>query len=242
MGRFIKTSIGALLAANVAMFVAFHILVAIFGDGVALWFGVTAPNPLPWFWTPLTYMFTQNSAWDLIFGMLWLYFFGKVFMEVGSERQLLTAYFAGGICGAVAYVAASACGVESGSLLFGSSAAALGVITCAACRAPKMRLVLMFFGAVEFRWIAAVAIGLSLMSFASGNIGGGVAHVGGVIGGIIAWRIIRKCSRFRFVMPRNVDSSSNKSLDDLLDKVKRSGYASLTVEERRELFEYSKKL
>lgn len=242
MGRFIKTAVGALIAGNVAMFVAFHVLVAICGEDAALWFGLSAPNPLPWVWTPLTYMFTQDSAWDLIFGMLWLYLFCRVFMEIGSERQLLSAYFAGGLGGAVAYIVAAVCGGVNGSLLLGSSAAALGVVTCAAFRAPKMRLVLMFFGAVEYRWIAAIAIGLSLLSFASGNIGGGFAHVGGAIGGIIAWIVIRRKSNFRFVKPANFRRSSEKSLDELLDKVKRSGYASLTADERRQLFEYSKKL
>lgn len=241
MDRFIKTSIGFLLLTNAAMFVVSHLVVALCGDSAALWFGITAPNPFPWIWTPLTYMFTQNSAWDLIFGMLWLYFFSRVFMEIGSDRQLLISYFVGGIGGAVAYIMAGLGNVISGSLLLGSSAAALGVITCAAFRAPKMRLVMMFFGAVEFRWIAAVAIGLSLLSFASGNIGGGIAHIGGVIGGILSWMIIRRQSRFRFVIPKK-HKPSEKSLDDLLDKVKRSGYSSLTTEERRKLLEFSKKL
>lgn len=241
MDRFIKTAIGALITANVAMFAAFHIVIALCGVSAASWFGISAPNPLPWLWTPLTYMFTQDSAWDLVFGMLWLYFFSRVFLEIGSERQMLIAYFAGGLGGAIAYILAGACGIVHGTLLLGSSAAALGVITCAACRAPKMRLVLMFFGAVEFRWIAAIAVGLSLLSFASGNIGGGIAHIGGVIGGIITWRFIRRRSRFQFVKPK-IRKSSQKSLDDLLDKVKRSGYSSLTAEERRQLLEYSKNL
>lgn len=241
MDRFIKTSIGALIMVNIAMFVMFHLLVALCGDSAALWFGISVPNLFPWIWTPLTYMFSHDSAWDLIFGMLWLYFFSRVFMEIGTERQLLFSYLLGGLGGAMAYILAGLCGIMSGSLLLGSSAAALGIITCAAFRAPKMRLVLLFFGAVEFRWIASVAVGLGMLSFASGNIGGGIAHVGGVIGGVLSWIIIRRQSRFRFVKPKTF-KSSEKSLDELLDKVKRSGYSSLSAEERRKLLEFSKKL
>lgn len=241
MGRFIKTVTGALIAANAAMFVVFHICVALFGNSAAEWFGMSAPAPWPWVWTPLTYMFTETSLWNLLFNLLWIYFFGRVFMEVGTGRQMLTAYFCGGLAGACAYAVAAACGA-GGGLLFGSSAAALGVVTCAAVRVPRMRLMLMFFGAVEFRWIAAVAVGLSLLSFAAGNIGGGVAHIGGAAGGAIAALIIRRQNRFRIHWPDARTTPREKTLDELLDKVKRSGYASLNSDERRQLLDYSRKL
>lgn len=221
-----------LLLANVAGFALVHILVWAFGAGAAAWLGASA-SVWPWVWTPLTYMFTDISAWNLIFNMLWLWLFGKVFMEVGTERQLLVAYVCGGLCGAMTFVAAGLCGL-CGGLLFGASAAALGVVVCAAMRVPRMGLYLMFFGAVEFRWIAIVAVGLSLLSFASGNPGGGFAHIGGALGGVVAWQMVRRSLRFTV---RRVNR--RKSLDELLDKVKRSGYASLSKEERRQLIEYS---
>lgn len=240
MGRFIKTAFGALLAVNVAMFVIFHVVVACCGAEAARWFALTGPDPAPWLWTPLTYMFTQDSPMELLFNLLWLYLFNSVFMESGTDRQMLTAYLCGGLMGAAAFLAASAAGA-GGGLLLGSSAAALAVVVCAAVRTPRMRLCLMFFGAVEFRWIAAIAVGLSMLAFASGNPGGGFAHVGGALGGICAALYIRRKSRFRIVRPRAA-ASREKTLDELLDKVKRSGYASLNADERRQLLDYSKRL
>lgn len=225
-------SIKALLIANAAMFVLLHLLVALCSPGAAEWFGVR-PDVWPYPWTPLTYMFTQPGVWDLLFNLLWLWLFGRVFMEVGTERQLLIAYACGGLCGALAFVAAAQCGL-CGGVLFGASAAALGVVVCAAMRVPRMRLHLMFFGPVEFRWIAAVAVGLSLISFVSGNAGGGFAHMGGALGGVLASVIVRRQVRFKVHRVRR-----QKTLDELLDKVKLSGYASLSKEERRLLIEYS---
>lgn len=242
MGHFIKTSLGALLSINVVMFVLFHIAVAIWGNEAVQWFGVSAPNPMPWIWSFVSYMFTQASLWDLMFGLLWIYFFGRLFLEIGTDRQLLVSYIVGGLCGAIAYLIGSVCGFHHGLILIGSSAAALSIVTCAALRAPYMRLHLMFFGAVEYRWIAIVAIVVSLLSFATGNTGGAIAHIGGVIGGMLAWRIIRRKMKFRISKPYIKKPNSSKTLDELLDKVKRSGYASLTAEERRQLLEYSKSL
>lgn len=228
-------SIKYLMAGNVAMFALAHLLLWLCGAGAAVWLGVQ-PEVWPYVWTPLTYMFTDLSAWNLLFNLLWLWLFGRMFMEVGTERQLLTAYACGGLGGAVGFIIAAQCGL-CGGLLFGASAAALGVVTCAACRVPRMRLVLMFFGAVEFRWIAGIAVALSLLSFASGNAGGGFAHIGGALGGVAASQIVRRQMRFRL---RRV--SRKKTLDELLDKVKRSGYASLSKAERQQLIEYSNNL
>lgn len=224
-----------LLIANAAMFAILHMVIWICGSDALTWFGVT-PAVWPYLWTPFTYMFADLSVWNLLFNMLWLWLFGKIFMEVGTDAQLLVAYVCGGLCGAMAFVGAALCGL-CGGMLFGASAASLAVVVCAALRVPRMRLYLMFLGAVEFRWIAAIAVALSLLAFASGNFGGGFAHIGGMLGGVVAWQIVRRQMRFRV---RRVNRK--KTLDQLLDKVRRSGYASLTKEERQQLIDYSNNL
>lgn len=116
MGRFIKTTFGFLLTANVALTLLLFLLVGAGNTAAVRWLGVSAPGFLPWVWTPLTYMFTQDSVLNLLFNLLWLYVFNRVFMEVGTQRQMLLAYLCGGLCGAAAFLLASLAGLSSGIL------------------------------------------------------------------------------------------------------------------------------
>lgn len=237
MDRFIKSTTGALLLVNVAMFVIFHAVAALCGGpDAAKWFTVSAtPWPLPW--TVVTYMFTHDSAMNLLFNCLWLWLFSRMFLEIGSGRQMLVCYLIGGLGGAMLFMAAAWIGF-GGGILLGASAAILGIVSYAAVRVPYMRVNLMFLGPVQFKWIGIIAVGLSLLTFASGNYGGGMAHIGGALGGALyALALRRRRGRFRIIRP-----TEKKTLDELLDKVKRSGYSSLTADERKQLSDYSKNL
>ena len=55
-------------------------------------------------WTIFSYMFTHKDFFHLLFNVLWLYWFGKIFLSYFSERQLLSLYILGGISGAVLYI------------------------------------------------------------------------------------------------------------------------------------------
>lgn len=237
MGRFIKTTTGALMLANVAMFLVFAIVAAACGGlKAAPFFGVTA-SPLPMPWTLLTYMFTDDSLLNLLFNCLWLWLFSRMFLEIDSERRLLWCYLAGGIGGALLFLFGAWLGI-GGGILFGASASILGILGYAAVRVPYMRINLMFFGPVKFMWIGIIAVGLSLLSFTAGNTGGGMAHVGGALAGALyALAMRRRSGKFRIIRP-----AEKKTLDELLDKVRRSGYASLNADERKQLLDYSKKL
>lgn len=234
MDRFIKTTTGVLIAANVVMFIALKLIVA-FG-GSETWLGLSTV-PWPEVWTPLTYMFTNTSFWDLLFNCLWLWLFSTMVLEVGTERQLLLSYISGGLGGALLFVIFGAIGLCHG-VLFGASAAVLGVVSFSAVRVPYMRINLMFFGAVKYLWIGVIAAILSLLPLLTGSLSTGIAHLGGILGGA-GYAIILKLRRPRF---RIVSKQEKKTLDELLDKVRRSGYASLNSEERKQLLEYSNNL
>lgn len=236
MARFIKSATCALMLTNVAMYVLFVAAMALAGAGAASWFGFDWSNPK--IWTPLTCIFTQTSPLELLFNMLWLWCFSRLFLEVATGRRMVVAYLVGGLCGVAMFVVGAAVGLAGGTL-FGASAAVLGIICCAGSLAPRMRVNLMFFGAVEMRWIAVVSAAISLISFASGNVGGALAHAGGCLGGLavgLRYRRLR-ISRRSLIKPEEATT-----LDQLLDKVRRSGYSSLSPTERQRLFDISKKL
>lgn len=234
MGRYIKTASGALIAVNIAMFIILKLLIA--SGGNPSWLGLT-PHVWPWIWTPLTYMITNTGFWDLLFNCLWLWLFASMVLEIGSERQLLVSYLLGGLGGALFFLIGCASGL-CGGVLFGASAAVLGVVAFASVRVPYMRLNLMFFGSVKFLWIGIIAAVLSLIPLLDGGYASGFAHLGGIIGGAIYALVLKlRRTRYRIVRP-----GEKRTLDELLDKVRRSGYASLTADERKQLLDYSNRL
>ena len=48
-------------------------------------------------WTILTYMFLHLDFLHILFNLLWLYWFGLIFVKYLSQRQLLGTYLFGGI-------------------------------------------------------------------------------------------------------------------------------------------------
>lgn len=190
-------------------------------------------------WTLLTYMVTQTDVWHCIFNMIWLYWFGAMLESLTSGRTLLKVYIAGGIAGGLVYVMLTLmAGVGSGGLE-GSSAAVMAVVAAMAAKEPNVKLNLLLLGRVSIKWVTLV----TLIIFACGLMGSGwltnAAHIAGFAAGLIYGGVLR--CRQRPVATTEIlnEQQARARLDVLLDKVRRSGYGSLTAGERRELFELS---
>lgn len=50
-------------------------------------------------WSLITYMFMHAGLLHLLFNMLWLYWFGRLFLNIFSSKHLRGLYVLGGICG-----------------------------------------------------------------------------------------------------------------------------------------------
>ena len=55
-------------------------------------------------WTLITYMFTHFDFMHILFNMLWLYWFGGLFLNYFNERQLGGLYVLGGLAGAALFI------------------------------------------------------------------------------------------------------------------------------------------
>ena len=55
-------------------------------------------------WTPLTYMFTHQGFIHLLFNLMWLWWFGKIFLAYLDQRKLVALYIMGGLAGALLYI------------------------------------------------------------------------------------------------------------------------------------------
>lgn len=226
-------------------------------------------------WTLITYMFTHKGFIHILFNLLWLYWFGKVFQEYFDGKKLVGVYLLGGLAGALLYIASfNLLPVFTQDVAFaialGASASVTAVAIAIAAYVPNYTWNLLFIGRVKIIYVAiAVFILSSLIEF-SENAGGKIAHIGGaVVGYIYTVRykqgkdMTRGISRFleklfSIFRPRpkihvshrrtenDMDyrkrkSYEQKEIDRILDKIAKSGYSSLSSEEKEILFRQSKK-
>lgn len=247
--------LGWLLTVNAAVFVGLRLAVAVgnlTGSGpdasrivseVMLPASWTALAHRPW--TLLTYMVSHYDVWHILMNLLWLYFFGAIMLQVNSGRRLVTLYLAGGLAGGVAFM------LMHGHTfwLTGASSSALAIVTAVMILAPDYRVNLLFFGPARMLWVGVVA--LVLIGVASGTSGAGqlAAHLGGMAAGALmalAWKYRRRSAARKAHAPKSEPElpqmPDTELLDMLLDKVRRSGYGSLTERERNELFRISNRL
>ena len=192
----VSTMLMKLIYVNIAVFLVIRI-----GAIVCMFAGVSELVWLRWFelpsmpqwlcdtpWTVVTYMFSHFDVLHILFNMLWLYWFGTVFMLTGTQKQVFALYLYGGIGGALLYLLAFntlPAFAGQASLLIGASASVIAIVVATAVIHPEYRMGLLFIGSVSLKWIAIITLGLFMLGLTGNNAGGHVAHVGGAVVGLI---------------------------------------------------------
>lgn len=216
------------------------------------------------FWTPLTYMFLHDGIFHILFNMLWLYWIGLIFEEYLGKHRTLGLYLMGGFTGAVFFVAAynlfpfyTQYHLAANSILAGASASVMAVIVATATLLPDYTIPLILIGPVKLRWLALFYVIVSLLGITSANAGGELSHLGGALIGFVYIKqlqngndwiagiaklfkprpklkvVAKNPSRGRNDLPRQ------EEIDSILDKISKSGYDSLTKQEKEILFRAS---
>ena len=233
-------------------------------------------------WTLITYMFMHAGIWHLLGNMLWLYWFGKMFLYFFSAKHLRGLYVVGGLLGGLLYIASYNIfpffreQLYSATLV-GASASVLAIAIATAVREPEYRINLMLIGPVRLKYFALFIVLFDALYVGSNNAGGHIAHLGGALAG---WWFAKGISQGRDIThwinvcidatgglfskrehkPRKpkmkVHTTNSRTadyeynahkkaqsdeVDKILDKLKQSGYSSLSDEEKRRLFEASKR-
>lgn len=190
-------------------------------------------------WTFVLYMFSQSNVLHLVFNMLWLYCFGRLLDSVTVGGLTLKSYVFGGLLGGVLYVVLGHWALASQAWLMGSSASVIAIGVALAFRVPDMRIDLIILGPVAVKWVVIVSVALFCIGLTGGNVGGNIAHLGGAaVGAFFGLSRLRGRTRAKNITGE-FTRDDRIELDRLLDKVKRSGYPSLTAAERRRLFDIS---
>ena len=135
-------------------------------------------------WTLITYMFTHKDVLHILFNMLWLYWFGTIFLEYLDQKKLVSVYLLGGITGAVVYIISfnifpAFDQVVSESVAIGASASVLAVVVAIAVYVPDYSVNLFLLGRIKIKWVALVIFILTSVMDFSVNSGGKLAHIGG---------------------------------------------------------------
>lgn len=277
-----------LIFINVAVFLIQAVLTVFFKlfglniSSLLVWLEVPASLSKLLFrpWTLFTYMFVHANLMHLFFNMLWLYFFGRLFLRYFGNRQFIIVYLGGGLAGALLYLLGYNLlpyyrPMVDFSILAGASAAILSLTVAMAFYRSEDELNLMFFGRVKMKWLAIAMIVIDVLSLTGDNGGGSLSHIGGALFGLAAglyyrnfglwqsdtsWKNVKANLNSRFGKKqaktyhrahseysdvdqayRDQRKADSDRVDAILDKVKASGYDSLTQEEKQFLFQAGKK-
>jgi membrane associated rhomboid family serine protease len=226
-------------------------------------------------WTLITYMFTHKDIWHILFNMLWLYSFGRIFLEYLDGRKLVAVYLLGGLSGAFVYILSFNVfpvftGVVADSVAIGASASVMAIVIAISAYVPDYTIQLFLFGRIKIKYLAlAIFVLTSIMDF-SVNSGGKLAHIGGAFFGYFYTMNLRhgrdmgkgfnKILDFFVTIfkPRKklkvtykkvateyeynkIKVEHQKLINNILDKISKGGYDSLTKEEKETLFKESQK-
>lgn len=144
-------------------------------------------------WTIITYSFAHDlrGLFHILFNMLALYWFGKLFAEYLGSDKLIALYVLGALTAAGFYllmfntVPFFVAQANSFPGMVGASGAIFAIMVGAATLLPDYTFYLLFFGPVRIKYIAAVYIFISFLGTVGSNAGGNIAHLGGALMGYV---------------------------------------------------------
>jgi len=222
-------------------------------------------------WTIITYAFIHQRLFHILSNLLVLYYIGGLFLDFYNKKQFINFYFLGIIIGGIAFLAKYYFANKIGAPLGGASAAVSTIFVAIATKIPRYALRLRFIGSVELWVLAAIWVGLSILQLGNPDNGPAFAHLAGASFGFLyakqleagndigSWfesilnffsKLIpnKKSTPLKTVYKSSKKQNTNevsktkqRKINDILDKISKSGYESLSKEEKDFLFRSGKK-
>jgi len=139
-------------------------------------------------WTLITHMFLHEGFFHLLWNMLYLFWFGRIFGDLLGDRRVLPLYILGGLGGFAAYFIAynlTSLGATD-SFIVGASGSIFSILVAAGLFAPEYGIRLFFLGTIRLKYIVFFAIMIQIIGLGSlDNIGGKFDHIGGIVIGFL---------------------------------------------------------
>ena len=217
-------------------------------------------------WSIISYGFLHADFLHILMNLLVLYYIGNLFLEYFTQKQLLSFYILGTLFGGVLYIfSLNYFPLFEGesSLLVGASAGISAIFMGISTYIPNYQLKFRFIGYVKLWHLAAIWIGLDIIGLIGGNAGGHFAHLGGALFGFLyvskasnkeiklfdhlnALFKKKKKSPLKTVhkskqTKKTYTNLNQQQIDEILDKISKSGYDTLSKSEKEFLFKQGKK-
>ena len=218
-------------------------------------------------WSLITYGFFHSDLWHLFGNMIILYLSGSVVLNLFGSERLIKIFILGILYGSVAYLISYNLFPAFNNIkssMIGSSAGVMAVFIFLASYNPNYSFRILTFN-IKIIYIASFLVVLDIVQIPGGNSGGHIAHLGGAFLGyfyhkkmikgedygnwIISFYnfifkqkkvIVKKSSSMTKRSEFRKDVVAQKKIDLILDKISKSGYDSLTKDEKETLFKAGK--
>jgi membrane associated rhomboid family serine protease len=220
-------------------------------------------------WTLLTYSFIHSGFFHLLWNMVLLFYAGRLLLNLFPDRIFINNYFLGVISGGLIFIGSYALfPVFSGTYppMVGASAGVMAVFIFICTYTPNQEI-RFFFVNLKLKYLGLAFFFLDVIQIPYGNGGGHLAHIGGAVLGFFyarqlgvgrdigtgfenVWQAVfkRKYLKTVYRAPQNKSTTTKKSddsnhqnkIDAILDKISKSGYDSLSKEEKDYLFRTGK--
>lgn len=235
------------------LFAALHTQLSLPGAWGTFW---TQP------WSLLTHALVYTHIFQILFDCLWLYWIGNIFLTFLQKRQFWTVFSIGLFGGALLYLLIGQIGIIPAGQYWSSMALGLiAIIVAVTTLLPTYEMRLFLFGNVKLRTIAIiyVAFEIAFTGWPNPQI---IAPM--LFAGAMGWMYVRqlrsgkdwsnmlkvkKRQKLKVIHRKSpaerVDNRfsgppSQEQIDQILDKISKSGYDSLTSGEKEVLFKASK--
>ena len=214
-------------------------------------------------WTFFTYAFIHEKLFHLIFNMLVFHWFGNLIIEYLNKNRMLFIFWAGVLGGGILYSL-----FFDGNQLIGASAGIMALVIASATLLPNYEIVLAIFGRIKLKYVGIAYLVIDLLSMMGSNAGGSMAHLGGALIGYLMikqiqagndWssivirinsfidKIFTRKNKLKIVHQTEQQAQASRAtvsqaeVDQVLEKITKSGYDSLSKSEKELLFKASKK-
>ena len=220
-------------------------------------------------WTIITYGFLHTSFLHILLNLVALFYIGHLFKQYFTSKQLLNFYLLGTLFGGIIFIASynffpALQRVADNSVLLGASAGISAIFIGIATYIPNYQLKFPLIGFVKLWTLACIWIAIDIIQIPAGNAGGHLAHIGGAIFGFLyvvrasnkELEILKPLKKFfekkekplktvyksgKKPTKNNYKKSENQAeIDNILDKISKSGYDTLTKSEKDFLFKQGK--
>jgi len=212
-------------------------------------------------WTLLSYMFMHQEIFHILLNMLVLFFVGKIFIEFLGDKKFAFVYIFGGIAGGALFLLLyrfipSLASQAYNSTLLGASAGIMAILVGTATLLPNYSVFVIFIGTIPLKWVAAFLVVVDLIFIPINNPGGHISHLGGALFGFLYiqqlnrgndWalpfqRLFQKRKKTHLkVVSRNpilvptTEKDQEQLVDEILDKISKTGFKSLSEKEKQTL-------